>query len=445
MKQDVAGTAARVRRILPGLLRLLVLVAILGGLMGLIYWFWLQGRQERESEEGRAASVKTAPRRVKLPGSNEAAIRFDAATQRRMGIAAASVKRVRWQKTLTMLGFSVVVPHRAAEVRSPWTGVFYAPPGGAAPGVGQRVEKAQLLGVLSVQWSPADRIQLENQLREVRGTVGETEAEIQVAREAVTRLRQVSVGAVAQKQLIEVEGNLAKLEARLKAAVARDKALEEVLKRSETAAQFPFAAPQAGQLTALHRRPGEVLSAGDLVATIYDPSEIWVAAAALPGQFESAAPPPEAEIRFPGFESQPLKARLVQVNPQGERQQQARQFVYAASNPNGRIAVGLQAEVRAMAAPAEDVVAVPRSAVLQRDGRRLVYVQRGAEDFVQQTVEVVDEDADQVYLRPTLPVGAKVVTQGAQVLLSEEYKESIQLIEEGGPSDKNEPGAKDEK
>jgi hypothetical protein len=39
------------------------------------------------------------------------------------------------------------------------------------------------------------------------------------------------------------------------------------------------------------------------------------------------------------------------------------------------------------------------------------------------------------YVRPTLSADARVVQQGAQTLLSEEYKESIQLVEEGGAAE----------
>ena len=47
---------------------------------------------------------------------------------------------------------------------------------------------------------------------------------------------------------------------------------------------------------------------------------------------------------------------------------------------------------------------------------------------------MLEEDDQRVYLRPSVPVGASVVCQGAQALLSEEFKESIQLVEEGGGS-----------
>lgn len=420
-----------------------LVVAVLGALGGLVYWLDREGYLERGREEARIESVKIAARRVELPGG-EVAIRLDASTQRRIGLVTAPVEAVQWQKTVTLLGFSIVVPHRFTEVRSPWTGILQSPPAGAVPAVGKRVERGQVLGILQAQWSPADRIQLENQLREAQGAAGETEAEIQVARKSLARLRQVDTGAIASKQIVDAEGSLAKLDARLSSARAREKALQTALgKGSEI--EFSFAAPQGGQITKVARRPGEVILAGDLVATIYDPSEFWVSASSLPGQLESVEPPGKAEIRFPGFEFPPLAARLAYAAVQTEGGQQARQLVYSGRNPQGRIPVGLQAVVKIKVGRPEKALAVKRSAVLERGGQRVVYLQRGPEDFVRQVVEVRDEEADRAHLRPSLPADARVVEQGAQVLLAEEYKESIQLVEEGGKGEENRSREQDEK
>jgi hypothetical protein len=331
---------------------------------------------------------------------------------------------------------------------------------------------------LLVQWSPADRIQLEGQLRDAQGMIGETEAELRVARNTTERLRKLGSDAVPAKQLMEAEGNLARLEARLNTARAREKTLTEVLAKKESDVSFPFTASLEGELTEVARRPGEVVSAGDLVAAIYDPRELWVNVLAMAGQFDPADAPQEAEVRFLGFEGEadgqsgadcqsasvpsvggqsagerqvgnpprtsrqvgnpPHKARLVQIKPQIDRQQQALELIYSTANPQGRIPVGLQAEVRLKIGRRVDAIMVPRSAVLWRDDQRLIYTERTPGEFVKQLVEVLAEDATHAYLRATLPTGVKVVSRGAQVLLSEEYKEAIQLVEEkeGGEEDK---------
>lgn len=412
------------------LLRIVVLLAVAASAIGLGVWAWLEGRAERAREETRELSIKEAPRRVVDSKTNEVVIRLAQGTQERLGLVVQPVEHTEWQERIKLLGFSVLVPHRAAELQSPWTGILEPPPDGPMPTVGRQVRKGQLLATLLVQWSPSDRIQLENQLRDVRGTIGETEAEMAVTRKAVERLRKVTDGAVAARQLLEAEGMMAKLDARLTAARQREMTLEDALAKKESPVRFQFVVPQDGLLTDLKHRPGEVVSAGNVVATIYDPRELWVSVFALPGQLQAMQVPAEAEITFPGFSSQPLSSKLVSVKPHVEPQQQAQALVYGADNPDGRIPTGLQAEVRLPVGEPTDVVRVPRSAVLQLSQPRLVYLQRGAEEFVKHFVEIEDEDDKHVYVRPTFPADAKVVVRGAQVLLSEEYKESIQLVEE---------------
>ena len=61
-------------------------------------------------------------------------------------------------------------------------------------------------------------------------------------------------------------------------------------------------------------------------------------------------------------------------------------------------------------------------------------------------VEIEGQENGVTYLRPTLPESARmVVTRGAQTLLSEEYKESIQLVEEGAKPRGSEAGKPEEK
>lgn len=413
------------------LIRIVLVIALVCGLGGICYWAFNQGRQERNREEVRELSIKVPPRRIVDSKTQEVMIRLDKQAQERLGLVAEPVEIVKRQQKIKMLGYTVQVPDRVAEIRSPWTGIFELSPNSSMPKVGENILPGRTLGILRVQWSPSDRIQLENQLSETRGIMGETEAEITVARDSISRLRKIGEGSLAGKQLPEAEGQLAKLEARLTSAKAREQALQKGLAK-ESDIRFPLSAPQGGLITAILRRPGEVVSAGDLIATIYDPSQLWVTVMALPGQLGAAEIPSEAMISFPGFSFEPLAAEIVGVNPVIDRTQQSLQITYSAANPQGRIPVGMQAEASIDVGKPHEVVRVPRSAVLQLNDRRVIYIQRDEEIFVKQFVEVEEEDANHDYLRPTFASDKKVVIQGAQSLLSEEYKESIQLIEDTG-------------
>ena len=416
-------------------LRLILVIVLAVLLAALGYWGWRACREERARESLRELSVKLPAQRVTDPKTGQVLIRLDTESQRRAGIVVVPVERIRWQKRLRLTGFTVQVPHRVAELRSPWTGVVEPPPGGSSLTVGQTIQRGQLLGQLVVPWSPADRMQLENLRRETNRTLAETEAELSVARGTVERLRAVGAGAVAAKQRLEAEGNLARLEARAGAVQSQAQALQEALQPDQMALRFPLVARADGCVTAVHRRAGEVVAAGDLVATLYDPQELWIEAFAYPGELDVGAIPEQAEIRFPGFSQQVLVARRVPVAQPVDRQQQALPLVYRAANPAARLPVGLPADVQVGVGEPCDALVLPRSAVVMHDGARLVYLQTAAEDFAKHPVDVLEEDGVHAYVRPTLSADARVVQQGAQTLLSEEYKESIQLVEEGGAAE----------
>jgi biotin carboxyl carrier protein len=438
------------------LVRLILLILVAAGLGAAGYWAWREGHEEHQREAQRERAFKRAAWRFQDEKTGQVFLRLDLPTQHRLGLRVGPAAAVKWQQTLLVPGFTVLVPHRRVELRSPWTGTLKAPHGAAMPAVGQSVRKGQVLAVLLVQWSPTDRIQLEGQLRDAQGAIGETEAELRVARNTADRLRKLGSDALPAKQLTEAEGNLARLEARLATSRAREKTLSEVLAKKESDVSYPFAVPQNGELTEILRRPGEVVSAGDLVAAVYDPQELWVSAMVLPGQLDPADVPQNAEVRFPGFDRgasfqlarerqvgnlpHEVRGQFVQLKPQIDRQQQALEIVYATANPEGRIPVGLQAEVKFNVGQPADAVVVPRSAVLRRDEQRLVYLERSPEEFIKQPVEVLAEDDARAWLRPTLPAGTKIISRGAQILLSEEYKESIQLVEESGEGAEDEDG-----
>ena len=181
------------------------------------------------------------------------------------------------------------------------------------------------------------------------------------------------------------------------------------------------------------------------MATIYDPQELLITATVLPSTPPLTDIPNEAQITFPGFVAKPLSARLVRVKPQITPQQQGLELVYGMANPGGLIPVGLQAQATICVGQLKEVVHVPQSAVVQLNNRRLVYLQRAPEEFVKQFVEVEGEDGGIAYLRSACPRVAKSWCAVRQCLLSEEYKESIQLVEEGAEDRTPESGKPPEK
>ncbi len=65
---------------------------------------------------------------------------------------------------------------------------------------------------------------------------------------------------------------------------------------------------------------------------------------------------------------------------------------------------------------------VPREAVLEHEGKRVVYVLLSGEEFQRREVTVGDEYADKIAVLTGLEAGERLVTQGAYQLKLQELR-----------------------
>jgi hypothetical protein len=79
----------------------------------------------------------------------------------------------------------------------------------------------------------------------------------------------------------------------------------------------------------------------------------------------------------------------------------------------------------------EEGVLIPPSAVVWKDGKAWVYVERGEGSFVRKQVSA-DAQAVGSFVVSNLPAGTRVVVRGAQLLLSEEFHTEVHAGEEEG-------------
>ena len=70
----------------------------------------------------------------------------------------------------------------------------------------------------------------------------------------------------------------------------------------------------------------------------------------------------------------------------------------------------------------EEGVVIPRAAIVRHEGEAFVYVQTGEELFLRKEVELHHPTAKGWFIDEGFKPGDKVVTVGAQQLLSEELK-----------------------
>jgi len=128
-----------------------------------------------------------------------------------------------------------------------------------------------------------------------------------------------------------------------------------------------------------------------------------------------------------GNEARPLTGERVGFASSVDPKTQGQPFVFRVTDSSGALRPGLSvtAYLEAPGAARSGAVA-PRSAVIWQTGKTWVYVQTEKEKFARREVVLEDPASDGWFTRSLKP-GDKVVTRGAQMLLSEEFKSQIRV------------------
>ena len=137
------------------------------------------------------------------------------------------------------------------------------------------------------------------------------------------------------------------------------------------------------------------------------------------------------KITLQTAEGTPLtEARLISPSPATDPRIQGRSFFYLA--PAGpRLLPGMNVLARLPVGPLLQGVTVPSSAVVWRQGKAWLYLEKGAGRFVRRALPTESPLRDSFFVARGLAPGDPVVVRGAQLLQSEEFRSQIRAGEEG--------------
>lgn len=161
--------------------------------------------------------------------------------------------------------------------------------------------------------------------------------------------------------------------------VARSKsgldAAEVQLKKAQLDVEHTrIGAPFPGRIANLEVVPGEWVRPGDALMTLLDLDPMKVEVRVLESEIGQLAPGRRAQISFAAFPGEMFAGRIATINPVVDSTTRTARATVLVRNPDGRILPGMYAEVSMDAQAFADRVLVPRSAVLERDGRTMLFV-----------------------------------------------------------------------
>ncbi|MBM3333794.1 efflux RND transporter periplasmic adaptor subunit [Candidatus Sumerlaeota bacterium] len=345
---------------------------------------------------------------------------------------------------LRLTGVVSAPPHRRARVTPFLAGKLIVPAGRKFPAVGDRVEAGQTLALVQPPLAGSDYLSFvgnQNQIKtlevdlrvkraEAEALATKTRVSLEHAGQALKRIRALhQQGAKSERELQEAIYAEREARAELDAAVTLEKAYDEALKElaARPAPLQPEAglpavelkAPISGVISAVEAVVGEHVKPDQPVLAILDTQTVLIEARVPESQWARVGRSYGASYRLPGHTENSVsilgegKGRLLYAGSEVDAKTRTVRLVYEIPNPEGRLRIGMALDVFVETTQGEETLAVPESALIEEEGRAVVFVQLGGETFAKRDVQPGIRDNGFVQIRAGLKEGERVVTRGA--------------------------------
>jgi Cu(I)/Ag(I) efflux system membrane fusion protein len=195
--------------------------------------------------------------------------------------------------------------------------------------------------------------------------------------------------------------------------------LDEIVSSAKPQIELPIYSSVGGVVTERKVTQGQYVNAGEVLFTVTDLSTVWVKADVYQPDLPSVRTGQSVEITSDSLPGTTLRGRVgfldTSINPQ-TRTASARIEV---ANPSMRLRPGMFVQVKFAAAAGHDVLAIPRSAVLDTGMRKFVYVAKGNGEFEGRQVQLGATGTDYYPVLAGLKEGERIVSQGSFLIDSQ--------------------------
>jgi len=332
-------------------------------------------------------------------------------------------------------GRIVPVPSKRAVVAPPVGGIVES---GTIPRIGQRVTQGQVLAKLRQTPTAAEvaQIQAANTQIHIENTRLEAERRrlVQAEVEAAARLGEATHDLGRSQRLYEKKAYSAKaLEAdeldktakaaQLEAIRAQLRALQAgTLATSVSDSEYDVRAPISGTIVRVNKSAGEQVAPGEAIIEIVALDTVWVEAPIFERDLGKLAREGSAVFTTTAFPEKEFQGRLVDIGKIVDEQSRTATAIFEVVNRSEELSIGMQADLRLNGRTPASVFLVPREAVLDNEGKKIVYVLLSGEEFERRDVVLGDEYGGKVAILSGIKAGERVVTQGAYQLKLQELR-----------------------
>ncbi|MCP4602444.1 MAG: efflux RND transporter periplasmic adaptor subunit [Proteobacteria bacterium] len=183
-------------------------------------------------------------------------------------------------------------------------------------------------------------------------------------------------------------------------------------------------APSDGTVLEMHAVSGEVARSDESLVTIGDNSFLWVWADLYEKNYalvsgEQAAGFLPAEVSVKAFPDQTFAGKLDFVSPSMSESSRTVKVRIAVPNPDGKLLAGMFADVDIFLSGNQQALSLPKSAILEDEGRAFVFVHHQGDYYVRRPVDSGRKFAGWVEITGGLQGNEVVVSDGAFLLKSD--------------------------
>ena len=360
----------------------------------------------------------------------------------------AKVEEVNVARQITATGRVVPAANKQALVSPPVSGILR---GGQMPRVGQRVAQGQAIAVVQQTATSAEQAQvrasaaqveaqnaqvavenarLEGERRTAEGEVESSRVRLQQAQREAERARRLYENkAASQRQLQAAESEREVAQAVYDAAVKRRDSLAAAKRVApgridvgSANSSYTVRSPLSGYITKVNKSIGEQVSPGESILEVSNLDVVWVEAPIFELDLRRLGSLASAVFTTAAYPDLEFSGKVLDVGAVIDEQTRAATVVFEVPNPGRALRIGMQANVRLDAGESVNAMMIPKEAVLEHEGKKIVYVLLSGEEFQRREVTLGDEYGDKVAVLSGLTAGERVVTQGALQLKLQELR-----------------------
>lgn len=409
----------------------IIIIAVVGVFALLVVFaaiLWLRPAKEVKTE---APAAATTTGKVTFLMEQQWLIRMKLALAEEQTIA----------RQITATGRVVPAANSQAVVAPPVGGIVS---NRNLPRVGQHVAQGQTIAVIQQVATSAEQAQvraaaaslslenarLEADRRTASGEVDAARIRLDLAtKEAARAQRLYERKAFSERQMQAADADLKAAKAQYDAAVKRLEALGNSPSAERTRASvgsanasYTIRAPLSGYVTKVNKSIGEQVAPGEAIVEISNLNTVWVEAPIFETDLSRLAGNVSATFTTPAYPDHEFKGTVVDIGAVIDEQTRATKVIFQLPNDGRALRLGMQANVRLDAGEQVTAMMIPKEAVLEHEGKKIVYVLLSGEEFERREVTIGDELGGKVAVLSGLDKGERVVTQGAYQLKLQELQ-----------------------